>query len=104
MFLTTTNGVDAFDADGNTRCSGSPKVCLPIWTTSIADTGTAVAVSGNIAYAVYDSPVNGYGVIAFDAPGQATAAAPPRYVIRSGTTQPPTPHLAGMAPIWAIRS
>ena len=78
MFLTTTNGVDAFDADGNTRCSGSPKVCLPIWTTSIADTGTAVAVSGNIAYAVYDSQVNGYGVIALDATGTSNCSGTPK--------------------------
>ncbi len=78
VFMTTTTGVEAFDANGNTDCSGNPKVCSPVWTTSIGDTGTAVAVSGGIAYAVYFSQVNGSGAIALDASGTRNCGGTPK--------------------------
>ena len=37
--------VEAFDANGSTNCSGTPKVCQPLWTSSSNAGFTSPAVS-----------------------------------------------------------
>ena len=48
---TTVGRIDAFDANGNTNCSGTPKMCDPLWT---ASTGggihSAPAVANGVVY------------------------------------------------------
>jgi hypothetical protein len=41
--------LEAFDANGATSCSGSPKVCQPLWT-GVSGTFTAPAVANNVVY------------------------------------------------------
>ena len=31
VYVSTSSGLEAFDAAGNTNCSGTPKVCQPLW-------------------------------------------------------------------------
>lgn len=46
-----TNGVvSAFDARGITNCSGSPKVCSPLWRATTFGTATAVTLAGGVVY------------------------------------------------------
>lgn len=78
VFLTTTSGVEAFDATGSTNCSGTPTVCSPIWSTSFAGTGSAVAVSGDIAYVEFNSQINGSGAFALDATGTRNCGGTPK--------------------------
>ena len=66
---TTTSALEAFDANGSTNCSGSPKVCSPLWTAALAASGGPfnVIVSGGLAYTM-----NNYSsgtIAAFDANG-----------------------------------
>jgi outer membrane protein assembly factor BamB len=45
-----TNGqLYAFNANGTTGCSGTPKTCTPLWTAA-ADSGSTPAVSGGVVY------------------------------------------------------
>lgn len=43
--------LEAFDANGVTNCSGSPKVCAPVWVSHISPLNIPVAVAGGYAYA-----------------------------------------------------
>ena len=61
----------AFDAAGNSNCSGSPKVCAPLWTASGASGSPAIA--GGTVY------VNGHGgIAAFDAAGNTNCSGSPK--------------------------
>lgn len=55
-------GVYAFDAAGSNGCSGSPKVCVPLWKSSKG--GNAATVAGGRLYSA-----DQYGFYAFDAAG-----------------------------------
>jgi outer membrane protein assembly factor BamB len=50
-----TSNVDAFDAAGNTDCSGSPKLCSPLWHVGSAAYPSSVAVAGGLVYAATNS-------------------------------------------------
>jgi len=68
--------VAAFDPAGSTGCSGSPTVCVPIWTTtgipaSIGNTGSPAIANGVIYIA------NGT-LYAFDAAGSKNCSGPPK--------------------------
>ncbi len=59
----------AFDAAGNTNCSGTPKTCAPLWTTGSFGGGTAAAVANGVLYA---------GGAAFDAAGNTNCSGTPK--------------------------
>jgi outer membrane protein assembly factor BamB len=52
----TSGNLEAFDANGITNCSGTPKVCQPLWTgptgpnTAVLGEGTAPAVANGVVY------------------------------------------------------
>jgi PQQ-like domain len=64
----------AFDATGSSDCSGTPKVCAPLWTAAISGGGAnsaAPAVADGIVYVS-----NSYsGLYAFDAAGSTNCSA-----------------------------
>src|SRR4029453_9288867 len=64
----------AFDAAGNTNCSGTPKTCAPLWTSSTGDTGASSPVVANgIVY------VTRYGSVhALDATGNTNCSGSPK--------------------------
>src|SRR6202012_1072005 len=66
VFSITNHVLEAFDVAGSTNCAGTPKVCSPLWTA--ANVGGLVSVTGTIAYAPMESPVQ-TGAFAFDATG-----------------------------------
>ncbi len=76
VFVDTTSGyLEAFDATGTTGCSGSPKVCTPLWT---ATTGAAITSSPTIAGGVvYVGSTNGT-LDAFDATGTTGCSGSPK--------------------------
>ncbi len=70
------NGVlYAFDATGTTGCSGSPKVCTPLWT---ADVGSQVTDSPAVADGSVFVPTMSSGLKVFDAAGQTNCGGVPK--------------------------
>jgi outer membrane protein assembly factor BamB len=69
----------AFDAAGATGCSGTPKVCTPLWTAPLAGSiGLAPAVANGMVY-VGESEPNFLGqVAAFDAAGSKNCSGTPK--------------------------
>ena len=63
----------AFDANGNTNCSGTPKLCLPLWQTTSTVGGTEAVASG-VLY-VHGGDGNLY---AFDASGSTNCSGTPK--------------------------
>ena len=70
-------GLDAFDANGVTNCTGTPNACSPLWSGSTAGNGasTAPAVANGVVY--IDSP-SGPTLYAFDASGTTNCAGTPK--------------------------
>jgi len=62
----------AFDAAGVTGCSGSPKVCAPLWTTTTGGNLGSPAIAGGVVY------VASFGdrLIAYSLPTVADATPP----------------------------
>ena len=83
--LYTSSGV--FDATGNENCSGSPKVCSPLWYVQAGGTSggvnTATVVNG-VLYATFDinnsvlPPVNTPYLYAYDASGNTNCSGTPK--------------------------
>jgi PQQ-like domain len=68
--------VAAFDASGKTGCSGTPTICVPVWTTSgvpesVGNSGSP-AISGGVLYIASGS------LYAFDAAGSTGCAGTPK--------------------------
>jgi hypothetical protein len=65
------NGVvAAFDARGATNCSGTPKVCSPLWTATTFGSATAVTLAGGVVYQASDlAGVPTVSVVAYDVAG-----------------------------------
>ena len=55
-----TGTVQAFDAAGVTNCSGSPKVCQPLWTTAANIGYSAPAVVKGVLYAIGEDTLDAY--------------------------------------------
>jgi outer membrane protein assembly factor BamB len=79
---TTAGTLYAFDAAGTTMCSGTPKVCAPLWT---ATTGAVIFSSPAVANGVVYIGANGdesagasSGVFAFDAAGTVNCGGMPK--------------------------
>ena len=66
--------LDAFDAHGSTGCSGSPKVCTPLWRASFPDIVETPAVAAGYVYAVSSAGT----LSAFDAHGVDGCGGVPR--------------------------
>ena len=70
--------LSAFDANGITNCSGSPKVCEPLWTASPSPGGdSSVLVVNGVAY-VGGMGSNAGRVEAFDASGVTNCSGSPK--------------------------
>ncbi len=53
--------VVAFDANGSSNCSGSPRICSPLWTTSATTSGSSpVVVGGSVLYVADGSQIDAY--------------------------------------------
>ena len=78
VYVTTSDTLDAFDESGSKNCSGTPKVCTPIWTAS--NWFGTVTVSAGFAYVegnVTES-AHGGGFVAFDANGMQGCSGSPK--------------------------
>jgi PPOX class probable F420-dependent enzyme len=80
VLVGTDNGLYAYDASGNTHCSGMPKVCDPVWVQAPFGRITTPAVANGVVYAG-----SAFTLDAFD----ATTGAP-LWTASSSTTSPPT--------------
>jgi hypothetical protein len=81
VFVTASGALEAFDAAGNSNCSGSPKVCSPTWTSEISAptfSQNAVAVLGGIAYALSSVGGTASAVVALDANGSTGCGGTPK--------------------------
>ena len=65
--------LSAFDAAGNTNCSGTPKTCTPLWTSAGSSVSTPPAIANGV---VYES-TEGY-LLAFDAAGNKNCSGIPK--------------------------
>lgn len=72
---TDPRGLYAFDATGTTGCSGTPKVCAPLW---IAPTVHAMESSPAVAYGIVYIGSSDYNVYAFDATGTSGCSGTPK--------------------------
>jgi outer membrane protein assembly factor BamB len=81
----------AFDANGNTNCSGTPKKCSPLWTaimgTTLSDSTPAVA--GGVVYV----GSNDAKLYAFDANGNTNCSGTPKACSPLWTAATPGPFL-----------
>ena len=68
--------LQAFDAAGNTNCSGTPKISAPIWGAVVGDSvASSPAVSGGVVYVGSDHDAAGGGaLLAFDAAGSTNCS------------------------------
>ncbi len=65
--------LSAFDAAGNTNCSGTPKTCSPLWTSGTFAVSTPPAIANGVVYA--SSPGL---LLAFDAAGSTNCSGTPK--------------------------
>ena len=65
--------LSAFDAAGNTNCSGTPKTCSPLWTSGAFAVFTPPAIANGV---VYES--SGGDLVAFDAAGNTNCSGTPK--------------------------
>jgi outer membrane protein assembly factor BamB len=76
VYIGSANGsLYAFDAAGNTNCSGTPKTCNPLWT---ATTGGAVQSSPTIVNGVVYVGSSDTKLYAFDATGTTGCSGTPK--------------------------
>ncbi len=74
---TTAGSLYAFDANGVTNCSGTPKVCQPLWTAPAgASTAPAPTVANGVVYV--SSDMGNHDLEAFDANGSTNCAGTPK--------------------------
>ena len=76
VFIDSSSGptLYAFEANGTTNCSGTPKVCQPLWTALTSDGASSVVVANGV---VYIGGNNGR-VEAFDANGVTNCSGTPK--------------------------
>lgn len=65
--------LSAFDAAGNTNCSGTPKTCTPLWTSGTDTVATPPAIANGV---VYESSEG--NLLAFDAAGNTNCSGTPK--------------------------
>src|ERR687898_349584 len=90
------NKLAAFSAAGTTNCSGSPKVCTPLWTATVSnDAETAPAIANGVVYLSVGPQDIAFGqegrLYAFDAAGVTHCSGSPKTCTPLWTaTQPDT--------------
>ena len=99
LFVPRSDGVGAYDATGVSGCTGTPKVCQPLWRAATPGNPAYAVVSGGVLYAqVLVPPRIGVPwtgtVYAFDASGKlgcggAPKVCGPRFTSASGLIQLP---------------
>jgi outer membrane protein assembly factor BamB len=72
------NQLFAFDAAGSTNCSGSPKVCAPLWTAATASAGSLFTTSPGVANGIVYVGSNDSKLYAFDATGSVNCSGTPK--------------------------
>ena len=76
LYIGSANGkLYAFDAAGNTNCSGTPKVCAPLWT---ATTGAAIITSPAVANGIVYTSSFDDKLYAYDAAGVTNCSGTPK--------------------------
>lgn len=82
LYPTTDGKLAAFDANGVTNCSGSPKTCLPLWTASVGSTllgSSSRAVANGVVYiGGYNTASTDSTLFAFDANGVTNCSGAPK--------------------------
>ena len=78
---TTTGKLDAFDAAGVEGCSGTPKICTPMWT---ANTSSLLGNPAVAMQTVFATTINGM-LYAYDAKGASGCSGTPRTCIPKWT-------------------
>ncbi len=70
-FSSESGTLEAYDANGVTNCSGTPKICSPLWTAPIGggSSGSAPTVANGVLY---------IGIWAFDAKGVTNCSGAPK--------------------------
>jgi hypothetical protein len=80
VFVTSQTGVQAFDAAGTRNCSGTPKICMPLWASggSTGASGTPVVANGVLYVPGYVTSLSdSMSMAAFDAAGSAGCSGTP---------------------------
>ena len=72
----TTGALEAFDATGTTNCSGSPKVCQPLWTAPFWSYSVPSVANGRV-YAAHWQSTPGAVAAAFDEAGSTNCSGVP---------------------------
>jgi outer membrane protein assembly factor BamB len=67
----------AFDATGNTNCSGTPKTCSPLWVGNYGGNNTPLGDAPAVANGVVYVGTENENLLAFDAAGNIGCSAPP---------------------------
>jgi hypothetical protein len=72
--------LQAFDADGVTNCSGTPKTCTPLWSYNVAVAGASPSVADGLLFIGSDtgSSSAGFNFMAFDANGVTNCSGTPK--------------------------
>jgi outer membrane protein assembly factor BamB len=65
--------LSAFDAAGNTNCSGTPKTCSPLWTSGAYVVTTPPAIANGVVYESSEGVL-----VAFDAAGNTNCSGIPK--------------------------
>jgi hypothetical protein len=81
VFAGTDKGQLVVASAGGTGCSGSPKVCQPLWTASLSgfDTASPPVVSGGMVYEALSNGSSGAGeLVAYDANGSTNCSGTPK--------------------------
>jgi outer membrane protein assembly factor BamB len=83
----TNNKLSAFDAAGKRGCSGQPKTCTPLWTTTSIATSdvSSPAVDPAIGNGIVYVAGNNAGLYAFDAAGNLNCSGQPKTCAPLGT-------------------
>jgi len=82
LYTTTDGKLAAFDTNGVTNCSGSPKTCLPLWTASVGNTvlgSSSPAIANGVVYiGGYTTASTNSTLFAFDANGVTSCSGTPK--------------------------
>lgn len=92
VYVVAANSIFAYDATGTAGCSGSPKICTPLWTSASRPAfpldSAGVAVTGGVVYAgtAGGAPGQPVGLAAFDSAGVAGCSGAPEVCAPLWTT------------------
>ena len=75
VYAGSSNGLEAFDASGNTNCSGTPRTCAPLWSASVGPIGDSSPIVANGVVYIGSTDDHFY---AFDAAGVTNCAGTPK--------------------------